>query len=93
MNFQTKTKNYFKGKGYKVLKLVRLSENGYPDLMLLKNGKTVFIEIKEEKDTLKELQKARIDELINNGFEALCLQKTKGIIYGREIEIESKVWL
>lgn len=92
MGFQTKLKAYFQKEGYKVLKLVRLSENGYPDLMLLKDGKTIFVEVKEESDTLKELQKLRINELISNGFKALCIQKTKGIIYGSSIEIKSKVW-
>lgn len=92
MAFQTKLKEHFKKEGYKVLKLVRLSENGYPDLMLLKNGESIFIEVKEEKDTLKELQKLRINELISNGFKALCIQKTKGIIYGSKIEIKTKVW-
>lgn len=92
MAFQTKIKTYFKKEGYKVLKLVRLSENGYPDLMLLKNGETIFIEAKEENDTLKELQKLRIDELIKNGFKALCLKKTKGIIYGSNIEIKASLW-
>lgn len=53
-----------------------------PDLMALKEGKTIFIEVKEENDTLKELQKFRIDELIKQGFTAFCIKKNKGIIYG-----------
>lgn len=68
-------------KGYKVLKIIRLNENGYPDLMCLKNGNVIWIESKEEKDTLKPLQKKRIDELRANGFKAVCMQKNKGIIY------------
>lgn len=50
--------------------------------MALKEGKTIFIEVKEENDTLKELQKFRIDELIKQGFTAFCIKKNKGIIYG-----------
>ena len=53
-----------------------------PDLAMFKDGKTIFIEVKEENDSLKELQKFRIDELINQGFEAFCIKKNKGIIYG-----------
>jgi hypothetical protein len=49
--------------------------------MCLKDGKTVWIEIKEPTDTLKPLQKKRIDELIKIGFEAYCLKKNKGKIY------------
>jgi hypothetical protein len=41
----------------------------------------MFIECKEGGDTLKQLQKYRIDELIKQGFEAFCLHATKGKIY------------
>jgi Holliday junction resolvase len=86
MNYQTKVMNDMKAEGWKVIKTIRLNENGFPDLMCLKNGKVVFIEIKEANDTLKVLQKYRIDELIKLGFEAYCLQATKGIIYPIEKE-------
>ena len=79
--FQTKTKKELEKNGFKVLKLIRLSENGYPDLLALKDGKASFIEIKEANDTLKPLQKHRIDELRKLGFEAKCLQDGKGQIY------------
>jgi Holliday junction resolvase len=79
--FQTKTKKELEKNGFKVLKLIRLSENGYPDLLCLKEGKASFIEIKEANDTLKPLQKRRIDELRELGFEAKCLQDGKGQIY------------
>ena len=84
-SFQTKVKAYYKAKGYNVLKIIKLSDNGYPDLMCLKNGKTIFVEVKEEDDFLKPLQKLRINELNNNGFIAFCLQKNNGIIYGDKI--------
>jgi Holliday junction resolvase len=79
--FQTKTKKELEKNGFKVLKLIRLSENGYPDLLALKDGKASFIEIKEANDTLKPLQKHRIDELRKLGFEAKCLKDGKGQIY------------
>ncbi len=80
-NYQTKVKKDLEKQGYKVLKLIRLSENGYPDLMALKDGKTIFVEVKEESDTLKPLQRHRIDELRLMGFDAYCTQKNKGVIY------------
>lgn len=80
-DFQKKVKKEYEKKGYKVIKLIRLSENGYPDLMCLKDGKSVFIEVKEKNDKLKELQKYRIDELRELGFEAFCLQDGIGKIY------------
>tara|TARA_R110000772_G_scaffold67579_2_gene150054 strand:+ start:22908 stop:23150 length:243 start_codon:yes stop_codon:yes gene_type:complete len=80
MNYQTKVINEYKKKGYLVLNVIRLSDSGYPDLILLKDGKTTFIECKTKTDTLKELQKFRIDKLREQGFTAFCLKDGK-IIY------------
>jgi len=43
--------------------------NGIPDLMALKDGKTMFIEVKTPKGILSELQKIRIEQLRKQGFE------------------------
>lgn len=79
--YQNKIKKQMEQKGYKVVSVIKLSQNGFPDLLCMKDGRSVWIECKEKNDTLKPLQKYRIDELINNGFEAYCLQATKGQIY------------
>jgi Holliday junction resolvase len=79
--YQTKIIREYTKKGYKVLNVIRLSENGYPDLIALKDGKAIFIECKEANDTFRALQKLRIDELKNLGFEAFCTQEGKGVIY------------
>lgn len=80
--YQNKIKKEFQNKGYTVLKVVRLSETGYPDLLAMKLGEIdVWIECKEKTDTLKPLQKLRIDELNKLGKKAFCCQDTKGIIY------------
>jgi hypothetical protein len=69
-------------KGYLVLKIIRLNKTGYPDLLCIKeNEPNIWIEVKEEKDTLKPLQKLRIDQLNEIGNIAYCLQDAKGIIY------------
>ena len=68
--FQTKTIKKLKAKGWKVLKTIRLNESGYPDLIALRQGVTIFVECKEKKDTLKPLQKFRLNELKENGFDA-----------------------
>jgi hypothetical protein len=41
----------------------------------------LWIECKELSDTLKPLQKFRIDELISLGKNAICLQNVNGQIY------------
>lgn len=79
--FQRKLIKEYTNKGYLVLKTIRLNKSGYPDLMCLKNGETIWIESKEINDKLSKLQKYRIDELIKNGFDAKCIQDTKGKIY------------
>lgn len=81
MNYQTEIKKEMEKKGYLVLNLIKLSVAGFPDLLCLKDGRAIFIECKELNDTLKPLQKYRIDQLIKNGFQAYCSQKGKGIIY------------
>jgi len=79
--FQTQIIKEYKSKGYIVLNIIKLSDSGYPDLLCLKDGVSTWIEIKEANDTLKPLQKYRINELIKQGFQAFCLQKGKGMIY------------
>jgi len=81
MTYQHQVIKEMEAKGYTVLKTIRLNKAGYPDLLCLKDGTVTWIEVKEEKDTLKPLQKKRIDELKKLKFEAYCLQKNKGIIY------------
>ena len=56
--------------GWYVVNLIKTNKNGIPDLMCLKDGKCVFIECKEYIDTLKPLQKFRIEELNRMGFTA-----------------------
>lgn len=80
--FQNKVIKEYKEKGYLVLNIIKLSANGYPDLLCLKENEIdIWIECKEKNDTLKELQKQRINELINIGKIAFCLQDDKGVIY------------
>lgn len=86
--FQNKTIKEYESNGWTVLKIIRLSDNGYPDLLCMKKNETdIWIECKEGKDTLKELQKLRIDELNKLGKIAICLHKEKGIIYPFELTI------
>ena len=46
-----------------------------PDLMLLKDGKTFFIECKAEKGRLSELQKYRHEQLEEEGFRVYTIYK------------------
>jgi Holliday junction resolvase len=66
---QTKIKKKLEEKGYLVIKLIKTSCNGIPDLIALKDGKTIFIEVKQPSGVLSELQKLRIKQLSDLGFE------------------------
>jgi Holliday junction resolvase len=79
--FQTKIKKQYQKEGYTVTKY-QTTQAGYPDLLCTKQNEVdIYIECKEEKDTLKSLQKFRIDQLIKSGKKAFCIQDKKGIIY------------
>lgn len=80
-NFQNKIIKQFKDEGWIVVKTIRLSESGYPDLFMFKDGITIFREIKSGSDTIKPLQKHRINQLIAQGFDAKCIHEQKGVIY------------
>ena len=71
---QTKIKKKLEEKGYLVVKLIKTSCNGIPDLMCLKDGKVIFIEVKQPTGVLSELQKLRIKQLTDLGFECKVWQ-------------------
>jgi Holliday junction resolvase len=68
---QTKIKNRLEKEGWIVVKLIKTSMNGIPDLMALKDGTVKFIEVKQTVGILSELQKIRIKQLKHRGFEVL----------------------
>lgn len=75
--WQTKVINEYKKKGYYVINLIKTNKNGIPDLLCLKDGeKPLFVECKEKNDTLKPLQKYRIEELNSLGFKAIVSKDT-----------------
>jgi hypothetical protein len=84
--FQTKIKKQYQAEGYTVTKY-QTTQSGYPDLLCTKLGEIdIYIECKEINDTLKPLQKFRIDQLIASGKKAFCIQDKKGIIYPNKFE-------
>ena len=66
---QRKIISYAKSKGWLYIKTIKLSESGHADIMLFKDGKTIFIEVKNSKGGIKsELQKLRQRMFIDAGF-------------------------
>jgi hypothetical protein len=70
--YQRKLKKHFEGNGWLVIKIIRATVNGYPDLMLLHPLRpTIFIEVKDERGVLSKVQEYRIKELQAKGFMAI----------------------
>ena len=62
-------------KGWIVVKLIKTTMNGIPDLMALKDGRTVFIEVKTDKGVTSEIQKFRHEQLKKQGFTVFVWNK------------------
>ena len=67
--------------GYVVYKIKSTNKNGVPDVLLLKNEKAIFIEVKSENGVLTCQQQARIKEItdqnicvavVHSDLEAKC---------------------
>jgi len=72
---QKKITDRYKKDGWMVVKLIKTTANGIPDLLLLRNGVCMFIEVKSENGVLSEIQKYRIAELQKKRFQVLILNK------------------
>jgi len=78
-NYQAKLIKKYKEEGWLVIKIIRCNIVGIPDLLLLKPGTNIkFVEVKGEKGKLSEVQKYRINELNEKGFEAITLAPGSG---------------
>lgn len=63
----------YEGMGYMVVKVLLCNKNGFPDLMLLKDGKVSFVEVKRPGEKPRPLQEYRIRELRDMGFDVEVL--------------------
>jgi hypothetical protein len=52
-----------------VVKLIKTNKNGIPDLLAVKENRTIFVEVKQEHGKLSEIQRFRINELRAKGIE------------------------
>jgi len=76
-HYQKKISDSLTKEGWYVIKLIKTNKNGIPDLLALKeNELPMFIEVKTEKGVLSEIQKYRLSELNDKGFNCYV---SKGI--------------
>jgi len=57
--------------GWLVVKLIQTNKNGIMDLMALRNGEAVFLEVKSENGKQSELQKYRQKQIEEKGFQVI----------------------
>jgi Holliday junction resolvase len=77
---QSQIKKHLEANGWMVIKLIQTSVNGIPDLMALKNGRTVFIEVKQPGKKPNDLQQYRIEKLHKAGFEAFYTTSVADVV-------------
>ena len=71
-SYQNKLKRYFEARGWNVIKIIRASVAGYPDLQLTHPDRpTIYIEVKSNTGRLSPIQKYRHEELEAKGFKVI----------------------
>jgi Holliday junction resolvase len=66
---QTQIKKKLQEDGWIVVKLIKTSLTGIPDILALKDGKAMFVEVKQPKGVISPIQQYVIDTLRINGFD------------------------
>ena len=78
-SIQTKISEKLKKHGWFVTKLIQTSTNGIPDLMAIKNGEVIFLEIKKPGEEPSPLQEYMIASLNKAGVLAMSADKIEDI--------------
>lgn len=77
---QSKVIKKLENNGWYVIKLIRTTKVGIPDLMAIKEGVVKFFEVKRPKvGVVSEIQKYRIKQLNEHGIEAMIITSEQEI--------------
>ena len=76
---QAKITQKLKNHGWFVTKLIQTSTNGIPDLMAIKDGVVIFLEVKQPGKKASPLQDHQIEGLIRCGVLAMVVDKLEDI--------------
>jgi Holliday junction resolvase len=72
---QKKIIKRLEAEGFFVIKLIRTNKNGIMDLLAIdKNNIATFIEVKQPKGKLSQIQRYRIEEMIEKGLNVKIWQ-------------------
>jgi Holliday junction resolvase len=75
--------------GWYVVKLIQTNKNGIPDLVCHRDGKTVYLEIKQPGNDLEPLQWHRIKQLRKYGILAYCVDCVRDLGFLEMIDNEN----
>ena len=59
--------------GWYLIKIIQCNKNGFPDLIALRQGSTIFIEVKAKGKKARPLQEYRHQQLKKQGFKTLVI--------------------
>ena len=76
---QTKIKDRLSKHNWLVVKLISTNWNGIPDLMCMRKGMTIFLEVKTETGVLAPLQEHRIKTLNAIGIHSRVVRSLEDI--------------
>jgi Holliday junction resolvase-like predicted endonuclease len=76
---QTDCVKWLTARGWIVTKMGLNSQRGWPDLLALRNGQAVFIEVKRPGGQLAPLQVEMAKRLHRSGFVVLCIDDVKAL--------------
>jgi Holliday junction resolvase len=65
--------------GWSCIKLIQTNMNGIPDLMCIRKGTVMFLEVKTETGVIAPLQQKRIDDLNKHGVFAKVVRSVEDI--------------
>jgi Holliday junction resolvase len=65
--------------GWSCIKLIQTNMNGIPDLMCIRKGVVMFLEVKTEKGVVAPLQEKRIADLNKHGVFARVVRSVEDI--------------
>jgi hypothetical protein len=68
---------YAKSKGWYVLKIIKCNVNGFPDSVIFKDGKTIFVEFKSLIGKQSALQVYQQKQLEAQGFKYYLINNLK----------------
>ncbi len=76
---QTKVKDLLTKHGWLVIKLIQTNLNGIPDLLCIRKGYCMFLEIKTEEGVVAPLQEHRMKTLNAYGVHARVVRRIEDI--------------